>query len=76
MLSNTSLACLSSAKFNVTNLKSRPLIRIEEERPEAGGVGRKVQKAIIGYAIHDSLVLTGIGVGGGFPSRGDGGARV
>ena len=45
--------------------------------PEVGGVGRNVQNAIIGYASHDSLVLTGTGRafgGGGGGSSADGGA--
>jgi len=40
-------------------MKSRQRNRREEERPDPGGVGRKVQSAIMGYAIHDSLGLAG-----------------
>ncbi len=43
MNSNADLACLSSAKLNVTKLKSRHRMRTEEGIPLDGCVGRKVQ---------------------------------
>lgn len=57
MLSKTSRACLSSAKLKVMKVKSRHRSRIEDERPEPGGVGLNVQNATIGKAIQVSRGL-------------------
>jgi hypothetical protein len=54
-------------------MKSRQRSRMEDARPDPCGVGRKVQNAIIGYAIHDSLDLAGR-FGGESPGGGGGGA--
>jgi hypothetical protein len=72
ILSHALLACRSSGKFSCTNLKSRPRILIDEAWLEPGRVGLKVQNAIIGYAIHDSLVFAGAGrlSEGGVPGAG------
>lgn len=77
MLSNTSLAFTSVAKFSVMNMNSRHRSRIDDGNPEPCGVGRKVHNAIMGYAIHDDLgVLAGCfegdspgGTAGGFWKR-------